>query len=196
MTQTQQARTVQTNWLQRVRGATVVLGVGAALMAAAASFDVHAESHRMHKGDNDGAPAEMWMGPLGGQGKHAERFYKRFNITPEQQVRLQALAKTQKTERAAARVTHQALHKDMQAFLNQPTWDEAQEKTLHARAMALHQDMSEKRWQHMMAMAKVLTPEQRKQVTTMMEKRMSQHENKRDHQHGDRHEGASVKKAD
>lgn len=188
MTQSQmhvkQAQAIQIDWMSRVRGLTAVLGVGAALMAAAVSFDARAESHRMHKGDADGSPpAEMWMGPLGGQGKHAERLYKRLNITPEQQTRLQALAQTQKAERQAARATHQALHKDMQAFLSQSTWDEAQEKTLRARALALHQDMAEKRWQHMMDMSKVLTPEQRKQVMSMMEKRMAHHKGMRD-KHG------------
>jgi len=186
-----QTQTVQPDWLSRVRGLTAVLGVGAALVAGAVSFDVRAESHRMHKGNADGAPVEMWMGPLGGDGKHTERLYKRLNVTPEQQASLKALAQAKKAERQAARATHQALHKDMQAFLSQPTWDEAQEITLRARALALHQDMSEKRWQHMMDMAKVLTPEQRKQVMAMMEKRKSHHKG----MNKERHHGDDMKKS-
>jgi Spy/CpxP family protein refolding chaperone len=188
MTQTQtnnHSQAIRADWMSRARGLTAVLGIGAALMAAAVSFDARAAAHCMHKGPADGgpangAPAEMWMGPLGSQGKHAERLHKRLNITPEQQAKLQDLAKAQQAERQAQQATHQALHKDMQAFLSQPTWNEAEEKTLRARALAMHQDMAEKRWQHKMDMAKVLTPEQRKQAMTMMEKRMSHHKDKRE----------------
>ena len=162
------------------------LGVAAALMASMVAFNAHAEhggrDHPRHMMGEAGGGAAFGMAglpPLAG--RHAERFYKRLNVTDEQKAQLQALAKAQKDDMHKQREAHQALHQDMKAMLRQPNMDDAALQTLRAKVLAHHQDMAAKRWDMGVNMARVLTPEQRQQMADMMDKREARMKDKKAH---------------
>jgi periplasmic protein CpxP/Spy len=162
------------------------LGVAAALMASMTAFNAHAEhggrDHQRHMmGEVGGGAAFGMVGLPPLAGRHAERFYKRLNVTDEQKAQLQDLAKAQKEDMLKQREAHQALHQDMKAMLRQPNIDDAALQTLRAKVLAHHQEMAAKRWDMGVSMARVLTPEQRQQLADMMDKREARMKDKKAH---------------
>lgn len=171
MTQTSTAS--GSTYLSRARWWVGGLGMVAALLAAMSTFNVYA-GHDGHRGDKHGHMAAAWgMGgvwlPLAG--KHAERFYKRLDVTEAQKAQLQALTKSHHDDMRKSKEAHQALHQDMKTLMRQPTMDEAALQALRARMLAHQQDMAAKRWDLGVSLARVLTPEQRQQLSDMMDKR-------------------------
>lgn len=170
---TQANAVVGTGYLSRARWWVGGLGLVAALLAATSTFNAYA-SHEGHVGGKHEQMAGAWgMGgglpPLAG--KHAERLYKRLNVTEAQKAQLQALFQFHRDEMSQSKEAHQALHQDMKALLRQPTMDEAALQALRTRMLAHHQDMAAKRWDLGVSMARVLTPLQRQQLADMMDKR-------------------------
>lgn len=197
---TQTNITTESNYLSRARWWVGGLGVAAALLAAMSTFNVyagHGERHHHKHGEMEASMAMGGLPPLAG--KHADRIYKRLNVTDEQKAQLQALAKSHKESMAQQRQVHQALHQDMKALLRQPTIDETALQSLRARMLAHHQEVAAKRWDLAAGMARVLTPAQRLQLADMMDKRearakdrkkdrMKAHEkNSADGHHANRH---------
>ena len=191
---TDSTKAVSRNYLSAARWWVGGLGVAAAIMASMVAFNAHAEhggqGHGRHMHGESGGFAAMGMGglpPLAG--RHAERFYKRLNVTDAQKAQLQALGNAQKEDMVKQREAHHALHQDIKQALRQPTLDDAALQNLRAKVLAHHQDMAAKRWEAGVSMARVLTPEQRQQLADMMDKREARAKDHNDHkERSDKHQ--------
>lgn len=158
------------------------LGLGVALcgafaLAVWAAPDEGMMPHREggHEHCMDRGAESMMPGLMG---HHMDRMLKDIKATDAQRAQIRAIeeatAKDLKAQHEAAR----ALHDKVLALLSQPTIDEAGAESLRQQMQAQHDAMSKRVMQSFIAVAKVLTPEQRQQLA---EKMKAQHEKMWDH---------------
>lgn len=96
-------------------------------------------------------------GKKGGFGK----ILKQLDLTEEQEAKLKTLRKAKKEDRGKNKGEMKELHEKMKAaFINGKNDSEVQ--ALHTQIKAMKMEKMDKRFQHMMDIRSVLTPDQRK----------------------------------
>jgi len=134
-------------------------------------------------------PPEGGPGDFGGPGgpgefgeppKEAmENFAKDLELTPEQQAQIKAQREEQKTENQAIRKELKTKHQELRQELEKATIDEAKVKGLVSSIAVLE---SRKLSQHVagvIAMKKILTPEQQAKMKAKMEERKTHRQGKK-----------------
>ena len=149
--------------------ATVLaLSLSAPAVASPGGQHGHGEMHAgMHAGGADGG-----MGMRGG--KHLERALDRAGATAEQKAQIRQIAEATRSDLKAQHEAGKSLHEQQRALMAQPNIDARAAETLRQQKMAQHDAVSKRMLQSQLDMARVLTPEQRQQMTQMMEQRRSQ----------------------
>ncbi len=132
-----------------------------------------AAAHRMHGGEG---PA----GGLFGHPRMAERMLDSVNASPEQRTQIRTLGDAAQKDMASQRETGRALREQAASLFGQPTVDARAAEALRQQMLAQHDTASKRMTQLMLDVSRVLTPEQRKQIT----ERMAQHRSMMErHQH-------------
>ncbi len=149
--------------------ATVLtLSLSAPAVASPGGRQAHGEMHAgMHGGGADGG-----MGMMGG--KHLERALDRAGATAEQKAQIRQIAEATRSDLKAQHEAGKSLHEQQRALMAQPNIDARAAETLRQQKMAQHEAVSKRMLQAQLDMARVLSPEQRQQLTQMMEQRRSQ----------------------
>ena len=153
--------------------ATVLaLSLSAPAVASPGGRQAHGEMHAgMHAGMHGGG-ADGGMGMMGG--KHLERALDRAGATAEQKAQIRQIAEATRSDLKAQHEAGKSLHEQQRALMAQPNIDARAAETLRQQKMAQHDAVSKRMLQSQLDMARVLTPEQRQQLTQMMEQRRSQ----------------------
>jgi len=140
--------------------------------------------------------AMMAQGPMGGPGGHGghggaggglfdgmmTRMLDRVNVTPEQRSQVQQIMHKQSSEMSAQREAGRALRQQSMALFAQPTVDVNAVEALRQKQLALHDAASKRMTTAMLEISRVLTPEQRKQMSDYMAQRsemMQRHQRER-----------------
>ena len=129
------------------------------------------------------APAQA-MGPWhGGAGHHAamagrdggprlsERMLDRIKATPEQRSQLRAIHESARKDLQAQREAGRALREERMKLFAQPNVDAQAAEALRQKQMAQVDKASQRRLQAMLEASRVLTPEQRAQIASDLQKR-------------------------
>ncbi len=128
--------------------------------------------HRMHGGEGPGG--------LFGHPRMAERMLDSVNASPEQRTQIRTLVEAAQKDMASQRETGRALREQAASLFGQPTVDARAAEALRQQMLAQHDTASKRMTQLMLDVSRVLTPEQRKQIT----ERMAQHRSMMErHQH-------------
>lgn len=103
-------------------------------------------------------------------GRDGGQMFERLNLTSEQKQRMQAIRDQYKDQLSQRR---QALRQAQQELMNlmAGTAPDSQIREKHRQVMALKQQMSELQFESMLAMRAILTPQQRQQLSQLMQER-------------------------
>lgn len=153
--------------LARLLLSSLLVG-GAALSALA----VHAQP--MPPGGHRGAM--MGGGEHGRHGggmdmKWSGRMLDAVKATPEQRTQIQKIMDGARTDLQAQREAGQALRSQLMQAMAQPNIDATAVEQVRQKMLAQHDQVSKRRMQAMVDAARVLTPEQRKQLAERMAQR-------------------------
>jgi Spy/CpxP family protein refolding chaperone len=102
--------------------------------------------------------------------------------TPEQRAQIQKIMESARTDLQAQREAGKALRTQLMQAMAQPNIDANAVEQVRQRMMAQHDQVSKRRMQAMVDAARVLTPEQRRQLAERMAQRrsmMERHERER-----------------
>jgi Spy/CpxP family protein refolding chaperone len=146
---------------------TLLVG-GAALSVLA----VHAQP--MPPGGHEGHRGHMMGGPHGGGDmdmKMSGRMLDLVKATPEQRAQSQKIMDGARTDLQAQREAGKGLRGEFMAAMAQPNIDAGAVEQIRQKMLAQHDQASKRRMQAMVDAARVLTPEQRKQLAESMSKR-------------------------
>jgi protein CpxP len=157
---------------------------GAALSALA----VHAQpmqpggpgGHAGHRGHMMGGGHGHGGGEMGM--KMSGRMLDLVKATPEQRAQIQKIMESARTDLQAQREAGKALRTQLMQAMAQPNIDANAVEQVRQRMMAQHDQVSKRRMQAMVDAARVLTPEQRRQLAERMAQRrsmMERHERER-----------------
>jgi periplasmic protein CpxP/Spy len=109
-------------------------------------------------------PGGMFEGML-------QRLLDRVNATPEQRTQIQQILQANAGEMRAQHEAGRALREQAMALFAQPTVDEAALEALRRKQLAAHDAASRRMTATMLEVGRVLTPEQRKQMSDYMTQR-------------------------
>ncbi|MBW4651106.1 MAG: Spy/CpxP family protein refolding chaperone [Kastovskya adunca ATA6-11-RM4] len=103
-------------------------------------------------------------------GERSDRLMQQLNLTSEQQQQLQAI---RERDQGQMRQQRQALHQEKQQLMQLMAGNatEAEIRTQHNQVKALQQQLGDARFESMLAMRNVLTPEQRSRFAQLMQQR-------------------------
>jgi protein CpxP len=108
----------------------------------------------------------------GGMGmKWSGRMLEAVKATPEQRAQIQKIMEGARTDLQAQREAGQALRGQLMQTMAQPAIDANAVEQLRQKMLAQHDQVSKRRMQAMVDAARVLTPEQRKQLSERMGQR-------------------------
>lgn len=114
---------------------------------------------------------------------HMQQMAQKMGLSAEQQKQLQALHDKQQTAMQANREQSKKLREERSAAWSAPTLDAARLENLRLQEVKLFDAMSRQRLEHRLAVANILTPEQRQKMASWKKDR---HERKgRGHQDRD-----------
>lgn len=113
--------------------------------------------HRQHGGGMD----MKWSG----------RMLDAVKATPEQRAQIQKIMESARTDLQAQREAGKALRGQLMQAMTQPNIDANAVEQLRQKMLAQHDQVSKRRMQAMVDAARVLTPEQRKQLSERMSQR-------------------------
>lgn len=136
-------------------------------------------------GTGTGTGTGMGMGTMGGPG--AARWLDGVGATAEQKAQLQAIHEAARKDMQAIRQSGNALRDQMRTALAQPNVDAGAVETLRQQMLAQHDAASRRMTQAMLDASKVLTPDQRKQMSEQFAQRramMERHRAEREAQGG------------
>lgn len=135
------------------------------------------------------------QGPMGGPGGHGghggsggmfggmtTRMLDRVNATPEQRTQIEKIVQANASEMRAQREAGRELREQAMALFAQPTVDANAVETLRQKQLAMHDAASKRMTTAMLEISRVLTPEQRKQMSEQMGQRrdmMQRHQRER-----------------
>ena len=160
---------------------TLLVG-GAALSALA----VHAQPMPPGgPGGREGHRGHMMGGPHGGGDmgmKMSGRMLDLVKATPEQRAQIQKIMEGARTDMQAQREAGKGLRDQLMQAMAQPSVDANAVEQIRQKMLAQHDQASKRRMQALVDAARVLTPEQRKQLAERMSKRrdmMERHQRER-----------------
>jgi Spy/CpxP family protein refolding chaperone len=110
------------------------------------------------------------------------RMLDRVNATPEQRAQIKQIVDRSAGEMRAQHESGRALRDQALALFAQPTVDANAAEVLRQKQMAMHEAGSKRMLQTMLEVSRVLTPEQRKQMTEYVQQRrdmMQRHQRER-----------------
>ncbi len=159
-----------------------------ATLAVAAAATLSQAAWAMPGGhDGHGGPGMMrgeGMGPgMMGGGRHMERMLDAVKATPEQRAQIKQLTDAARTDMQAQREAGRKLHEQSRELWAQPTVDARAAEALRQQMLAQHDAASKRGLQLMLDVSRVLTPEQRKQLSDRMQQRrtmMERHRSERE----------------
>ena len=125
----------------------------------------HPRGGPMHQGRH-GGPHEG-LGGLGLSGRALEAV----KATPEQRDRIRQIFEAARRDMAGQRNARRALNEEARRLFSQPEVDAAAAETLRQKMAAQHEQVSKRRMQAMVEAARVLTPEQRRQLADLDKRR-------------------------
>ena len=144
---------------------------GAALSALA----VHAQPMQPGgPGSHEGHRSHMMGGHHGGGDmgmKMSGRMLDLVKATPEQRAQIQKIMDGARTDMQAQREAGKGLRGEFMATMAQPNIDAGAVEQIRQKMLAQHDQASKRRMQAMVDAARVLTPEQRKQLSERMAQR-------------------------
>jgi Spy/CpxP family protein refolding chaperone len=144
---------------------------GAALSALA----VHAQPMQPGgPGGHEGHRGHMMGGPHGGGDmgmKMSGRMLDLVKATPEQRAQIQKIMDGARTDMQAQREAGKGLRGEFMAAMAQPNIDAGAVEQIRQKMLAQHDQASKRRMLAMVDAARVLTPEQRKQLSERMAQR-------------------------
>jgi Spy/CpxP family protein refolding chaperone len=147
------------------------LKVAIATLCVALALPMLAQAERL-----DGERIRAGQGPRGSKhegrrgpdpGHFIDRHGDELGLDAETRAAIQAIADASREESAQARDAIRPQHEAMRALLSQPMPDEAAVISQHDRIEALKSDQRKIRLEAMLAIRKLLTPEQREQLVDM-----------------------------
>ncbi|MFZ4649656.1 MAG: Spy/CpxP family protein refolding chaperone [Rubrivivax sp.] len=112
----------------------------------------------MHHGPHEGGRGGMGMSP---------RMLDAIKATPEQRNQIRQIMDAARKDMQGQRQARQALKAEASQIFSQPNVDAAAAEALRQKMLAQHDQMSKRRMQAMVEVAKVLTPEQRRQLADL-----------------------------
>ena len=117
-----------------------------------------------------GGPAAMGgPGAMGGfgmvDGRGFERMLDRVNATADQRAQIKQIGERARAENQGQREAHRALRDQMIKLFAAPTVDANAVEALRQQMLTQHEAQSRRMTQVMLDVSRVLTPEQRKQIT-------------------------------
>lgn len=114
--------------------------------------------------------SQMKHDKRGGRGRGMERIMQQLNLTPEQSEQIKAIKEQSKTQTQALMQQMQTSREEMRSLLASDSSPE-QLREQHQTVQNLHQELSTNRFETMLEMREVLTPEQRTQMVELIEQR-------------------------
>lgn len=114
--------------------------------------------------------SQMKHDKRGGRGRGMERIMQQLNLTPEQSEQIKAIKEQSKTQTQALMQQMQTSREEMRSLLASDSSPE-QLREQHQAVQNLHQELSTNRFETMLEMREVLTPEQRTQMVELIEQR-------------------------
>jgi len=161
--------------LSRLLVSSLLVG-GAALSALA----VHAQPMPPAGSAGSGAPGAHRHAMMGGEHGHrgggmdmkwSGRMLDAVKATPEQRAQIQKIMESARTDLQAQREAGKALRGQLMQAMTQPNIDATAVEQVRQKMLAHHDQASKRRMQAMVDAARVLTPEQRKQLAERMSQR-------------------------
>lgn len=95
---------------------------------------------------------------------------EQLNLTPEQSQQIETIETESRTQNETLHQEMQAIHDEMRSLLASDTSVE-QLREQHQKMQDLHQQFGDNRFETMLQIREVLTPEQRSQMAELMEQR-------------------------
>ena len=127
-------------------------------------------------GDKDDARAEQ----------HWSKMSKSLALTPTQQAQMKTLRQNQRQGMQSMMEQRKKLHQEQMAAMQAPTPDRVKLESLRQQELRLHDQASKQRLDNQLAMAQILTPEQRQKMAEKMQARTNKYE-KKDRAHDKKH---------
>ncbi len=172
-------------------GTLVVLAAGVGVTAWASGRD---GGCGFRGGHGMGGSGMMWgdggPGMAGGSGRMVDRMLDGLNATDAQRTQIRQITQAAMADGKAQFEAGRALREKGLALMSAPTIDTAAVEALRQQMLAQHEQMSKKMTETMIAVANVLTPEQRAKFAERMKMRG---EERREHMQ--RRQGASGPKS-
>lgn len=166
------------------------LWIGGLVLAAAGAFTLTAQAatDEVPHGGGPGGHMMMMGGPGGPGGMHGGphmmgRMLDSVNATPEQRTQIRTIMQAAMTDMKALHANGAALRDQERQLFAQPNVDARAAETLRQQKLALHDQVSKRMLQAKLDAAKVLTPEQRKQMADRMAQRKQMAERHRAERH-------------
>jgi Spy/CpxP family protein refolding chaperone len=122
------------------------------------------EGHRSHMMGGHHGGGDMGM-------KMSGRMLDLVKATPEQRAQIQKIMDGARTDLQAQREAGKGLRGEFMAAMAQPNIDAGAVEQIRQKMLAQHDQASKRRMQAMVDAARVLTPEQRKQLSERMAQR-------------------------
>ncbi|HEY9767545.1 MAG TPA: Spy/CpxP family protein refolding chaperone [Coleofasciculaceae cyanobacterium] len=114
--------------------------------------------------------SQMKHDKRGSRGRGMERLMQQLNLTPEQSEQIKAIKEQSKTETQALMQQMQTSRQEMRSLLASDSSPE-QLRDRHQAVQNLHQELGTNRFETMLEIREVLTPEQRTQMAELIEQR-------------------------
>jgi len=148
------------------------LFVGAVLVAVLGSVAVSAWAQGGHGMPGmHGGPGMQGMHGMPMGGRMVERMLDGVNATAEQRAQVKLITDRAAAERKAQHDSHRALREQGLKLFAQPVVDGNAAEVLRQQMLQQHDQASRRMLQTMLEISRVLTPEQRKQLTERMARR-------------------------
>ena len=123
---------------------------------------------------------EGWAGHKGEgeKGEHFEKMTKELNLTPQQKTELEKQRAATKPQMQALREKMKAAHEQLKSELDKPTPDQARLAAIVTDLKNLTGEQIQMRIDKVLAMKKILTPEQSAKMKSVMEKKKAEFKGK------------------
>lgn len=150
-----------------IAAATVVLAGAGAFVQTAQAGPFERGGPGMMRGEHS-----MMQGPgMMGEGRGMHRMLDGVNATPAQRAQIKQITEAARADMRAQRQAGQALREQARALFTQPNIDANAAEALRKQMLAQHDSASQRRMQMRLDVSRVLTPEQRQQISQRMQAR-------------------------
>jgi periplasmic protein CpxP/Spy len=102
-----------------------------------------------------------------GRGGGMKKMLEQLNLTPEQSQQIETIETESRTKNDTLHQEKQAIHEEMRSLLGSDASVE-QLREQHQKIQAIHQQLDDNRFETMLQVREVLTPEQRNQMAELM----------------------------